>query len=475
MKQGGWRWQHTVALAALALGAGLGSAAAQGSMGEAIERAEAGDVEAMVGVHRRMFRSAEGPGDVYTGLGWLARAYAAGYVQAESILSGGLWMPRERDDPRVRQEMGRSRDDPQALVAWLREAADEERAFAAYFLHYHYLPPRPGLRRLGAGASAPGDEEIASGLRLLERAAAAGERAALRRLGALYLEGEYVEMDAERGYGYWRESAALGSALCAWALGSRLLEEAQGADEAQEALGWLERAAEGNILPLRSRLILLDEIADLYMFADAPGLSIDNVRAAHWLRLAVEQGSGWGAFRLVALLKRGEDIGQDPAEMADLIAPFAEAPGAPLDLVREFATLHTDGIGVERDMPRGLALLREAAERGHRQAMHDLAHYYVRGEGVLQDFGEATRWLRRAAKAEDARAQYLLAQFYKLGAGVEQSLVMAHKWANLAAASEEDGAATLRDQLLIAMTPEEIAEAQARARAYLAGDDAEED
>ena len=52
---------------------------------------------------------------------------------------------------------------------------------------------------------------------------------------------------------------------------------------------------------------------------------------------------------------------------------------------------------------------------------------------------------------------------------VAQDFVEAHKWANVAAANGNEEAAERRDVFANLMTPEQIAEAQDRARRVLAG------
>lgn len=77
-----------------------------------------------------------------------------------------------------------------------------------------------------------------------------------------------------------------------------------------------------------------------------------------------------------------------------------------------------------------------------------------------------------AAGAGDASAYFDLGVMCSTGThGVEADLIEAHKWFNLAAAQGHEEAAWTRADLAEEMTAREIAEAQRRARAWLASSD----
>ncbi|MEO6153851.1 MAG: hypothetical protein ABIT09_00590 [Croceibacterium sp.] len=74
-----------------------------------------------------------------------------------------------------------------------------------------------------------------------------------------------------------------------------------------------------------------------------------------------------------------------------------------------------------------------------------------------------------AAGAGDTIAYYDLGIAYSTGShGVNCDLIEAHKWFNLAAVSGYEEAAWCRSDISEEMTAREIAEAQRRARAWLA-------
>jgi TPR repeat protein len=76
-----------------------------------------------------------------------------------------------------------------------------------------------------------------------------------------------------------------------------------------------------------------------------------------------------------------------------------------------------------------------------------------------------------AAAAGDIDAYYDLGVIFSTGGhGVEADLIEAHKWFNLAAAAGHEEAAWCRADVSEEMTAREIAEAQRRARGWLAAE-----
>ena len=83
---------------------------------------------------------------------------------------------------------------------------------------------------------------------------------------------------------------------------------------------------------------------------------------------------------------------------------------------------------------------------------------------------EALVQWQAAAGSGDRRAMLALGRLYLQGLGVLQDYVEAHKWLNLAASRGEAAAVAERDALAEKMTPAQVAEAQALARAWRPGE-----
>lgn len=104
-----------------------------------------------------------------------------------------------------------------------------------------------------------------------------------------------------------------------------------------------------------------------------------------------------------------------------------------------------------------------AAELGDDAAQANLGMMYNEGLGVAQDYNEAMRWYRASANQGNELAQLLIAFLYERGQGVAVDNVSAMMWFNIAAHDNNKLAEILRDEIVLKMTDEEIAEAQTRA------------
>jgi TPR repeat protein len=106
-----------------------------------------------------------------------------------------------------------------------------------------------------------------------------------------------------------------------------------------------------------------------------------------------------------------------------------------------------------------------AAAQGSADGQYYLGTMYCGRTGAAQDYPQAAKWYRRAAEQGHADAQYILGAMYGNGTGVSQDWVRAHMWFNLAAGSGNTESSRNRDAIAARMTPEQIGEAQALARA----------
>ena len=175
--------------------------------------------------------------------------------------------------------------------------------------------------------------------------------------------------------------------------------------------------------------------------------------------------------------------------------------------MKHLASLHLDGLGLVRGLAWLLALLlgplpsslaqqpnlpklaeiKAAAERGEVEAQISLADEYAsRGElagatawylkaakqnapraqyelGNLLSTAkpmESFRWFQAAADHGYARAQIVLGTYYRDGNLVRKNLAEAYKWFSLASAQSVDTATTARDNLILKMTADQVADGQ---------------
>jgi TPR repeat protein len=130
--------------------------------------------------------------------------------------------------------------------------------------------------------------------------------------------------------------------------------------------------------------------------------------------------------------------------------------------------MYATGKGVARDYPQALALFRKAAEQGDAGAQNFLGVMYAKGQGVPQDYKQAVMWLRKAAEQGEVGAQNTLGLMYSVGQGMAADMVQAHKWFNLAEMAGNGLAGKNMEMAEHKMSREQIEQAQALAREWLA-------
>jgi S1-C subfamily serine protease len=129
--------------------------------------------------------------------------------------------------------------------------------------------------------------------------------------------------------------------------------------------------------------------------------------------------------------------------------------------------MYLDGQGVPQDYAEALKWLRKAIEKGNASAQAILGMMYWYGDGVPQGYAEAVKWYRNAAEQGDALAQNNLGEAYAYGKGVPQDYSEAYKWFNLAASKGYQSALAARNNLASKMSPDQIADGQLRAIAFI--------
>jgi TPR repeat protein len=144
-----------------------------------------------------------------------------------------------------------------------------------------------------------------------------------------------------------------------------------------------------------------------------------------------------GMGRLGGCLYTGEGVAKDPVQAVVWLQKAADLGNAFSKASLGTCLMTGDAYAeVEKDAPRGLALLREAVELSYGSALFQVAQGYVKGEGVEKDAAHGVALLLKAVTQEDettAMAQSLLAQCYMMGEGVEADTVQAAPWCERAA------------------------------------------
>ncbi|HVU06935.1 MAG TPA: tetratricopeptide repeat-containing serine protease family protein [Verrucomicrobiae bacterium] len=123
--------------------------------------------------------------------------------------------------------------------------------------------------------------------------------------------------------------------------------------------------------------------------------------------------------------------------------------------------------GVSKNSGEAVSWFRKAAEQGYAGAQRNLGTCYYFGDGVPKDFIEAAKWKLKAANQGDIFAEGQIGLCYEDGDGVPKNYIEAYKWYSLAAAQGNEDAKKYLSIVEMRMTPDQIAEAQRLAAAFI--------
>lgn len=312
---------------------------------------------------------------------------------------------------------------PQEALRWLEEAAGEGLPEAQYFL----------ANALDNGGGVPMDKKAA--LDWFRRAAENGQPQAQRELGTKYLAGaDGVTPNAAEALRWLEAAAEAGDRSAMHNLGIGYVSGGLLPQDYDKAFRWFEQASDQELG--RSTFAL----AQLY--ASGNGTAQDMAKAVALYHKAAQQGEPGGALAISQLAKAGQ--------LEGLMSPHQAVPWVMIDLLQNADE-------------QAEAWLLQQADAGVRIAQVNLGEFYLQKEDKK---AEGVDLIERAAIAGSVPAQFRLGNLYVTGDGVDLDYVAAHKWLNIAAASGHPEAVETRAVVGDLMTPDQIAKAQADARAY---------
>src|SRR5205823_13408234 len=107
----------------------------------------------------------------------------------------------------------------------------------------------------------------------------------------------------------------------------------------------------------------------------------------------------------------------------------------------------------------------KAADSGYALSQYNLGMMYVLGQGTEHNEQQAVQLFQKAANQNLPVAQRQLGAMYESGRGANQDPVEAYRWYSQAAANGDQEAAQSMNALSQRLTPDQIKEAEARAKA----------
>jgi len=180
---------------------------------------------------------------------------------------------------------------------------------------------------------------------------------------------------------------------------------------------------------------------------------------------SAERGHAASEYNLAVMYEQGLGVPQDDQEAKKWYIKAADRGFA--DAEYRIGVMHRLGEGVPKDDKEAVKWFAKAAEKYHASAQFNLGVMYDNGQGVPEDDKEAVKWYVRAASSGHAKAQFNLGVVYLENRGVPQDMVCAHMWLNIAGSNGLEDGRKARDEIASSMTPQQIAEAQARASEFV--------
>lgn len=206
----------------------------------------------------------------------------------------------------------------------------------------------------------------------LEKAAKAGDAAAMNDLAVLLLKGEE---DKDRAIEMLKKAATKGSVMAQANLGRRF------------------------------------EL----------GLDVDqnSESALKYYRMAVKQDDVYSLSYLATMIWRGDGVPRDRQEGCRMLIEAAKKGSARSQFY--LGTYYGAGAGVEQDDKKAVEYYKMGALNGDSRAMSSLVRRYISGKGVEKNPKKAVEWLIKGAKEGDPLAQDSLAYSYFYGYGTRKN------------------------------------------------------
>ncbi|PZO76207.1 MAG: peptidoglycan-binding protein [Mesorhizobium amorphae] len=178
------------------------------------------------------------------------------------------------------------------------------------------------------------------------------------------------------------------------------------------------------------------------------------------LRAAADAGDAKALFEVAARLAEGRGAAKDTEAAARAMEAAAAQGFAPAEY--RLGSFYEKGTGVTRDTSAARKWYEKAAAQGNVSAMHNLAVLNAMGADGAVDNQAAARWFIEAADFGVKDSQFNLGILSAKGVGMPRDLEKSYKWFALAAGDGDADAATKRDEVAKALSPEGLKRAKER-------------
>lgn len=282
--------------------------------------------------------------------------------------------------------------------------------------------------------------DYAQSIKLYQNAQKAGETAANGRLAYMTIQGWGVAKNLSKGTDLLQATASKGDSFARGKLGSLIL---RGSVESQL---WVcgpvaQACVPERVIPLFQGGAKDSDPESMYQLGElyrvGRGVPLDSQQAVRLFKTAADLGEPRGQHALgMMYLSGGEGVPQEPE--------------------------------------KGLIWVRSAASQGLAEAQNALGVIYVEGKAIPPNTKEAVSWYLRAAEQGHPVAQANLASMYRYGKGVKRDLIVAYKWYSIASqqflttnVGMRVASDISRRALEASMTPKDVERARSEANNWL--------
>ena len=325
--------------------------------------------------------------------------------------------------------------DPEKAILWWKKSADVGDIPSMLFLARFYDGQM--------GFPEKTDLEISTSY--FEKAAAAGNTAAMVTVGARLLYGPEKGRDEKRGLDFLGKAIAANDAAAYQVRGNwqEIIKQ-----DSKAALAEYERGAAAN------HLECMVQAAQYYL--DGKGTKKDTQRGTDLLKKAAEGGNAQAHFFLAAQILK--------VEKADRIVGYghllAAANGGLPTAQNELGLFYLSGALGLADINSAVAWFTQAAKSNFPSAQNNLAALFERGTGVERNYATAAQLYTAAAQQGNAPATLALARFQ--AAGVAGAIDLPRAWAlgKIAENRGEQNAAKFLETLEKDFTKDQLSKAK---------------
>ncbi len=149
------------------------------------------------------------------------------------------------------------------------------------------------------------------------------------------------------------------------------------------------------------------------IYAKGKGVNKDSYQAMEWYKKAAEQGNTAAQYNLAKLISQRPDK-EDPRAMEQVRYWYEKAAaGGQKEAINDLAIFYMKGIGVKKNELKAFELFKKAAEMGDSAAQINVALIYAWGEGLPNDKIKAYKNLKKALSQGRTEASAYLERLCK--------------------------------------------------------------